>query len=271
MTAIGSFTRRNLSLALILLVSALVLPHWPPAALADTAPCGPFYNGTWTCYAPSQLAEAEGTMPITPLSPISTVTRVANLPLTGVTITEAALRAGRSLLVNGIHYVFGDLPRGIDCSAPFNGNWAVVDEIVGHNDSLQGVQLGSACRPLSPSWDLSANLPDRNLTLHIDSNLPRAMVQGIGLGLLGAATAVALGNPLAPAHMTRRQAIRVAMAYIGRQVFRHPFTVRYGRLAEARGSVDVWAIRVKHLSPPMHAALIVIDDTTGTIFRTEEY
>ncbi len=97
------------------------------------------------------------------------------------------------------------------------------------------------------------------------------MVQRIGLGLLGAATAVTLRKPLAPAHMTRRQAIRVAMAHIGRQVFKRPFTARYGRLAEAQGPVDVWAIRVKHLSPPMHAVLIVIDDTTGKVFRTEEY
>jgi len=40
-------------------------------------------------------------------------------------------------------------------------------------------------------------------------------VQRIGLGLLGAATAVTLRKPLAPAHMTRRQTIRVTMAHIG--------------------------------------------------------
>ena len=59
--------------------------------------------------------------------------------------------------------------------------------------------------------------------------------------------------------MTRRQAICMAAARVGRHIFRQPFTVHYRSLREAG------------LSEPLHKLLLIIDDTMRVIVRVEQY
>jgi hypothetical protein len=254
-----------------LVVTPAIIFLWPGAQARERS-CLDSWEGYARCYAPSQLATAEQQLPVIPIRPVTIVKQTARISLTKVVLTyylPARLPLNYHLpgTINGIGYRFGSYNPG-ECTAPSKTEWADVFEIVGHSSNNEGVYLQLDCATLT---SFIANIPDRNLTLTISSNLPRATLYKVGLDILVQTINVCPGRPLAAPHMTPAQVMRIAQARAGVRILPQSHTLQFGSLSIANRKMDVWALRLFPLTPPLHAGLILIDDVTAQVLRVVRY
>lgn len=159
-------------------------------------------QGNEICYPPSDIGRAEAqikqvvTMP--PVRPVSAVSHFAHLRLQQILVlqTEVAAGPGRPRAY-AIYYLFGKIPRaqeGLPDPASQNPRYLIVSEYVGRLEQhgvtvKRGIGVfrifnhSTATTSYQP-WNLDANLPGRNLALHITSNTSRQIVKSVGNNLI---------------------------------------------------------------------------------------
>jgi hypothetical protein len=71
--------------------------------------------------------------------------------------------------------------------------------------------------------------------------------------------------------MTPAQVMRIAQARAGVRILPQSHTLQFGSLSIANRKMDVWALRLFPLTPPLHAGLILIDDVTAQVLRVVRY
>lgn len=148
-----------------------------------------FWAGITTCYLPGHLTVAERHLSPRPLRPLSIVAYLAHLPLSQA-IVLSGTADGNSGPAVAILYIFGT-PNTVPCpptnvcaSAP---PYVIVQETAGQS-ALQGIRVDGAGGVSGP-WTVTANLPHRDLNVHVESN---ARTQGVPVEIARAIMRAAL-------------------------------------------------------------------------------
>jgi len=161
-------------------------------AAAPAQECVPlvlFYWGAKTCYLPAHLAAAERRLAPRPVNPERVLARLTRLPLRQA-IVLSGTGAGRPGPAIAIVYVFGT-PTVMICRpgshCPPIPLYVTVQETVGHR-AREGMTVDTTGDVTGP-WSLSANIPERNLSLDVVSNTrSKQLLREIGQGIVRAAT-----------------------------------------------------------------------------------
>lgn len=151
-------------------------------------------EGTIHCYPPTQVRFAEAQSPVPVVPPQRVVPRITGLHLTLVSVF--------TYVTHDTGYLFGrvstnahGLPNTESSRTPF----MVVRETVGHEPrpglfvtrSVRHTAGGNLPRPITTygPWEVSANFPTRNLSLYVESPLPRREVVRTAIAILDSASA----------------------------------------------------------------------------------
>ena len=167
-----------------LLATAPQLAH----AVGQPGECTPvvvFHAEIRFCYLPAHRVVAERRLSPRPLNPIPTVSRLTHLSL-GQIIVLSGTGAGAPGPAFSIVYVFGT-PIYSGCAptshCSVKQRYVLIQETIGHL-AVMGVQVENTGGVPGP-WSLDANIPGRNLSLHIVTNaIARGLVLEIGHRLL---------------------------------------------------------------------------------------
>jgi hypothetical protein len=149
------------------------------------------------CFFSSQVGTAEGrirqVLGMAPVRPTSAVSRRARLHLRQILVLDTEVAAGGTPHAYAIFYLFGAIPKdssGLPDPTSRASRYLVVSEFIGRLDQ-SGVTIGrgigvlrifarSSSPPTYQPWNLDANLPGRNLALHVTSNTSRKVVKAVG-------------------------------------------------------------------------------------------
>jgi hypothetical protein len=162
----------------------------PTTVRASASLCGDGlrdHQGVDQCYPPAKVALAEHQLPWVPARPTIAVQRAVHLRLRQVEVREY----GHPF---GISYLYGRIPtnaRQIPLLASKRFPYVLVSEISPRTSSnriliFRSTQVSNAGGAQTTSygpWEFAANLPS-NLSLHVTTNLSRAVVATIGYSLL---------------------------------------------------------------------------------------
>jgi hypothetical protein len=246
-----------------LLAMASATPSLQSSASARANTCYEAFEQVVTCYSPAQVVRAEQRMPVAPLRPNTTVWQDAHLATTVVAVSVGV--HWKSIV--GINYVFGPL-EPLECPARSLPRWLSVYEVTGHHATDDGSYIQLVC---AGQTNFVANMPNRNLTLSLASNLPVAIVDKVGLDLLAQAMAMPLGNPTGTPRLARTKVLSIARAQAQALIRPHGYTLRFGSLRLGGRTVDVWSLQLTLVAPPLHARLILIEDAAARVLRTAQY
>jgi len=131
-------------------------------------------DATPRCYPPSQVGKAERQMPVRVVSPRGLVWRVTGLRLHEVDVDSGA----------AMDYLFGRLTAdrsGIPDYGSTRFRYMVVREIAGHMTFGRAVVYRTQGEA---QWHFAANVPGRDLALHIFTNVGRTAVARVGYAML---------------------------------------------------------------------------------------
>jgi len=167
--------------------------------------------GNVTCYAPTQVAQAERLLLRPPLRPVAAVWHVAHLPLDQVDAMQPiSPTTGARGPVVALDYLFGpSTPAALYSTdpPPSHPAFVVVHEAIGHVADVGDVQLdrgsyGGSDGSGYDAWELTANVPGRPLYVHITSNQGAALLIRIAAAVV--ARAIRCGAVSGGAVQTRR-------------------------------------------------------------------
>ena len=198
--------RANLNVGLLLcIVAGAVALADRSSVLAQASSCTPVlrtYAGNEVCYPPPAIAQAEQrihqVLNMPPVRPVSAVSRLAHLHLQQVLVLETEVAAGGRPQPYAIFYLVGKIARGrqgFPDPTTRTPKYLVVSEIIGLLQQQRGVTVSrgigifrlfthSTATPSYQPWNLDANLPGRNLALHITSNTSRQVVKSVGKDII---------------------------------------------------------------------------------------
>lgn len=239
-----SLARTLTLLALLVLVLTSIVA--PPSALAQTVRSSLPAPASGYCCSPSQVANAEALLPVRPVNPQAAVRFVTHLKL--VNFQVVASRGNGSVHrpsgYNTIQYFFGYIP-------PTTGNlfvrprprFVVVTEIVEQRrpsgisitTELSGVQTTPIPAGYFSPLVLVTPVPNRHLTIAIESNIPRNRLHLLGKLLLVKAKAGSIVQPFRGTAIPCSHGGTPASVTIQRITLpRHHFTFVTGPTASSR-------------------------------------
>ena len=138
-----------------------------------------FFGGSVTCYTAAHAGEAAARLPVSAVDPRAAVAAISTLPLLQALVVRQASGGARGR-VTALAYLFGTVPsRGaLACPGSIGPRYLLIEETPGRSGTAA---VGTICPGL---WQGDA--PGRSLSLHVVTNLSRAVVAALLSRLLHA-------------------------------------------------------------------------------------
>ncbi len=161
------------------------------------APCHVFFaissSAVTTCYRPQQIIQAERTLGVRPLRPVTAVSHLTHLALVELRTVQftGMMRPGQRLPpATSLTYIFTQRPApvvdlsGCGSVSPVCPPYVVVDEVT--ILPISGTVITRDISPLSDGpWEFLAAAPGRQyLTIHVTADLSREIVRQIDGAIL---------------------------------------------------------------------------------------
>ena len=136
-----------------------------------------FFGSSVTCYTAAHAGEAASRLPVSAIDPRAAVAAISTLPLLQALVVRQASGPAQGR-VTALAYLFGRVPsRGaLACPGSNGPRYLLIEETPGRSGTAA---VGTICPGL---WQGDA--PGRSLSLHVVTNLSRAVVADLLGGLL---------------------------------------------------------------------------------------
>lgn len=271
----------SLALAPVMVIALAVPVPRAPTPASACIPLVQFHAGLRSCYLPAQVSLAERRLSPQPVDPVASVAVFLRLPLRQV-IVLSGTGAGSPGPAHAIVYVFGTPPDPAQdrvAALPY----IIAQETVGRT-SVAGEQLTYTPGMWPGPWHFDANIPGRNLSLHLSADVGKNAVRAVGERIVHIAThplddvPAYPGNrydtPVSPPMVTQGQAIVRARLRVGARatqvtaIFAH--YVLYTNVTYER--LPVWVVTFEGIAQASHGRgptrfhhelNVVIDARTG--------
>ena len=154
-----------------------------------------FFGSSVTCYTAAHASEAAARLPVSAIDPRAAVAAISTLPLLQAVVVRQASGGARGR-VTALAYLFGTVPsRGaLACPGSIGPRYLLIEETPSRSRTAA---VGTVCPGL---WQGDA--PGRSLSLHVVTNLSRAVVAALLSRLLQAPSTYAFPVPPVAASIT---------------------------------------------------------------------